>query len=104
MVSPYTAFLIAGAGPGITQAAAVNMRSRNKQIALDILTDMSARQAGEKYNITHQTAGRILIRVTKEALKHTEYKQLPNKPSTVNSIKSMANRLIPIVHNHYKEI
>lgn len=98
----YAALLIAG-GPGPILSAVQSTRSRNKQITLDILTGLSARQAGEKYNITHQTASRVLISVIKEAGRSTEY-VIPCLVNSVKSAKSMAERLIPIVHNHYKEI
>lgn len=79
------------------------MRSRNKQLTLDILTGLSAGDAGRKYNITHQSAVRILLKVIKEAGRSTEY-VIPCLVNSVKSAKSMAERLIPIVHNHYKEV
>jgi hypothetical protein len=76
-------------------------RKRNKQITLDILTGLSATEAGKKYGITHQSASRVLISVIKEAGRSTEY-VIPYLVNSVKSAKSMSDRLIPIVHNHYK--
>ena len=71
----------------------------DKQITLDILTGLSAREAGRKYGITHQTAGRIVDRVVRQV---TVNRVLPDHPCTIAGYKSISNRLIPIVHNHYK--
>ena len=77
------------------------MRSRNKNITLDILTGMSATAAGRKYNITHQAAGRIMDNVVKEARAKSIY-SLPDHANTITWYKSIATRLIPIVNNHYR--
>ena len=76
------------------------MRSRNKQITLDILTGMSATAAGKKYNITHQAAGRIVATVVKEARAKSAH-AISGQGNTITWYKSIATRLIPIVHNHY---
>ena len=75
----------------------------NKQITLDILTGLSAREAGRKYGVTHQAAGRIVDRVVRQARAKSIH-SVPDHFHTVKEYKRISSRLIPIVHNHYKEI
>jgi len=74
---------------------------QDKAITLDILTGLSAREAGKRYGITHQTAGRIVDRVVRRV---TVNHALPDHKQTIAGYKSIANRLVPIVFNHYKEV
>jgi hypothetical protein len=73
----------------------------DKAITLDILTGLSAREAGRKYGVTHQAACRIVDRVVKQV---TVNRALPDHKQTIAGYKSISNRLVPIVFNHYKEV
>lgn len=79
------------------------MRKRNKQITLDILTGMSATEASRVHGISRRTVRGIVQRVVDAAMADT-WCIVPRVVHSITSAKAMSDRLVPIVHNHYKEI
>jgi hypothetical protein len=77
------------------------MRKRNKAITLDILTGKKAAQAAREHGISRRTVRGIVDRVIADAMKRYN-PVIPRVVHSITSAKAMADRLVPIVHNHYK--
>ena len=76
------------------------MRSRNKQITLDVLTGMTATAVARKYSLSRRRIGQVVDRVVFEA-KFKSIHAVPDHADTITGYKSIGSRLIPIVNNNY---